>query len=165
MSLPDLAAVLWRQRELLERLAYKLECERLLLTSGRTRWLATATSEVEILTDELAVVEMQRATLTDAVCKELGLSAGASLEDLAATASPPWTSMLLDHRNALVAVTAELSALAETTRQLTAAGLAAVEQTLAMIGMREGASSQGYDARGRTDLIAGESRTMVDRAL
>jgi len=27
MSLPDLAAVLWRQRDLLERLVYRLECD------------------------------------------------------------------------------------------------------------------------------------------
>jgi hypothetical protein len=47
MSLPDLAAVLWRQRDLLERLTYRLECEQLLLAAGRTRWLAVATSEVE----------------------------------------------------------------------------------------------------------------------
>ena len=34
MSLPDLAAVLWRQRDLLERLVYRLECEHLLLAAG-----------------------------------------------------------------------------------------------------------------------------------
>jgi hypothetical protein len=164
MSLPDLAAILWRQRELLERLAYRLDCEQLLLAAGRTKWLATATSEVEILTDELAVLEMQRAAVADAVSRELGIRTAASLEDLAAAASPPWTAMLLEHRNALIAVTAELSALAEANRQLTAAGLAAVEQTLTMIGMSDGAQAEGYDARGRSAVGSGRRR-MVDRAL
>jgi hypothetical protein len=165
MSLPDLAAVLWRQRELLERLAYKLECERLLLTSGRTKYLASATSEVEILTDEVALLEMQRAAIADGVCRELGIELGASLEDLAAAASPPWTAMLLDHREALIAVTTELASLAETNRQITTTGLAAVEATLATIGVREGTTSRGYDAKGRTDVIAGHARAMIDRAL
>jgi hypothetical protein len=165
MSLPDLAAILWRQRELLERLTYRLDCEQLLLAAGRTRWLATATSEVELLIDELAVVEMQRATVADAVARDLGVPLGASLEVLAAASSPPWTAMLLDHRNALLTVTAELSSLAEANRQLTAAGLAAVEASLATIGVRDGATSRGYDARGRTDVIAGRGRAMVDRAL
>jgi hypothetical protein len=165
MSLPDLAAVLWRQRELLERLAYKLECERLLMTTGRTRWLATATSEVEILTDELGIIEMQRAAVADAVCKELGIPVGASLEELATAASPPWTAMLLEHRDALVALTTELSSLAEATRQITATGLAAVEATLASGGLRDGTTSRGYDAKGRTDVIAGHVRAIVDRAL
>src|SRR5690348_6962066 len=62
MSLPDLAAVLWRQRELLERLSYRLECEQLLLAAGRARWLSQATSEVEALLAELQVVELQRAS-------------------------------------------------------------------------------------------------------
>jgi hypothetical protein len=162
MSLPDLAAVLWRQRELLERLAYKLECERLLMTSGRTRWLATATSEVELLTDELAVIELQRGAVADAVCRELGIEVGASLEDLAAAAAPPWTAMLLDHREAL---TTELASLADATRQLTTTGLAAVEATLASVGLRDGATSRGYDAKGRTDVIAGQGRAIIDRAL
>jgi hypothetical protein len=165
MSLPDLAAVLWRQRELLERLAYKLECERLLMTSGRTRWLATATSEVELLTDELAVIELQRGAVADGVCRELGIEVGASLEDLAAAAAPPWTAMLLDHREALVALTTELASLADATRQLTTTGLAAVEATLASVGLRDGATSRGYDAKGRTDVIAGQGRAIIDRAL
>ena len=165
MSLPDLAAVLWRQRELLEKLTYRLECEQLLLAAGRTRWLATATSEVETLLDELQLLEMQRAAVSDRAAAELNLPLGASLEELAAAAQPPWTGVLIDHRNALLGITAELSALSESNRQLTAAGLAAVESTLASIGMRVGTSSQGYDARGRTEVIAGEGRAMVDWAL
>ena len=73
--------------------------------------------------------------------------------------------MLLEHVNALVAITADLSSLSESNRALTTAGLAAVEATLASIGMRVGTSSRGYDARGRTEVIAGEGRAMVDWAL
>src|ERR671938_513977 len=65
MSLPDLAAVLWRQRDLLERLVYRLECEQLLLAAGRTRFLALATGEVEELMAALRVVEVQRAGAAD----------------------------------------------------------------------------------------------------
>ena len=44
-------------------------------------------------------------------------------------------------------------------------GLAAVEASLAALGGRVGTTSHGYDARGRIDVIAGEGRTFVDRAL
>ncbi|HST80436.1 MAG TPA: flagellar protein FlgN [Kineosporiaceae bacterium] len=166
MSLPDLAAVLWRQRELLELLTYRLECEQLMLAGGRTRWLPAATTEVEILLDELRVIEMQRAAVSDAAARELELPLGATLEELAGTAQPPWTEVLIEHRNALVALCGELGMLAEASRTMTAAGLAAVEQTLATVGGRVGASSQGYDARGRTDMISGHGRSVVvDRAL
>ena len=42
MSMEDLSSVLWRERELLETLLFKLEIEQLVLASGRTRWLAPA---------------------------------------------------------------------------------------------------------------------------
>src|SRR3569623_1205948 len=67
MSLPDLAAVLCRQRDLLERLVYRLECEHLLLAAGRTRFLALATAEVEELLGELRVLELQRSDAADRV--------------------------------------------------------------------------------------------------
>ncbi|MFI7585854.1 flagellar protein FlgN [Spongisporangium articulatum] len=165
MSLSDLAAVLWRQRELLERLTYRLECEQLLLAGGRTRWLASATAEVEALLDELQVTEIHRAATNQVVTRELGLPPEATLEDVAAAASPPWTDVLLDHRNALLSSSAELAMMAEASRSMTAAGLAAVETTLSSLGGRVGTTSQGYDARGRVDIIAGEGRAFVDRAL
>jgi FlgN protein len=165
MSLPDLAAVLWRQRELLELLAYRLECEQLMLAAGRNRWLPAATAEVETLLDELTVIDMQRAAVSDAAARDLGLPSGATLEEVAGTAQPPWTEVLIEHRNALLAITGELAGLAEASRAMTAAGLAAVETTLASLGGRVGATSQGYDARGRTDVISGAGRSVLDRAL
>jgi hypothetical protein len=120
---------------------------------------------VEILLDDIAVIEMQRAAVSDTAARELGLTEGATLEEIAGTAQPPWTDVLLEHRNALLAITGELGAVAEASRAMTAAGLAAVEKTLAAVGGRVGASSQGYDARGRTDLISGAGRSVFDRAL
>jgi len=165
MSIPDLAAVLWRQRELLERLVYRLECEQLLMASGRTRFLGLATAEVEALLDELAVVELQRAAMAERVARDTGLDGDASLEEIAGSVQPPWTEVLIEHRHALLTLTSELSALAETNRHLMAAGLKAVEQAMAGLGLRQGTSSLGYDAQGRSEMIAGHARTVVDRAL
>lgn len=165
MSIPDLAAVLWRQRELLERLVYRLECEQLLMASGRTRFLGTATAEVETLLEELKVIEVHRAAFADRVAREAGLEAGASLEEIAAGVQPPWTEVLLEHRHALITLTSELSMLAETNRHLMAAGLKAVETAMQNLGLRQGTTSIGYDAQGRSDVIAGHAKTVVDRSL
>jgi hypothetical protein len=165
MSLPDLAAVLWRQRDLLERLVYRLECEQLLLAAGRTRFLALATAEVEAVVTEVRVLEVQRAAAADGVAADAGIAAGASPEELAAAVQPPWTGVLHEHREALLVLTRELGALAETNRSLMAAGMKAVESTLAGLGVREGTASVGYDARGHSDLIAGAGPIVVDRSL
>src|SRR4051812_15880323 len=102
MSLPDLAAVLWRQRELLERLVYRLECEQLLLAAGRSRWLGKATSEVEALLTGLGVWERRGGVTAAGAPRGLAPPADAGLQDLAAAAQPPWTQVLLEHRNALL---------------------------------------------------------------
>lgn len=170
MSLPDLAALLWRQRELLEKLAYRLDCEQLLLAAGRTRWLPIATTEVEALLEELSVLELQRAMLADQVAVELGLVPGSTLEELSAAAQPPWTGVLADHRNAMVALTSELATAAEANRHLIEAGSRAVEAALAGLSGDQtgtlGRSPVAYDAQGRS-ANAGPSglRAYLDRAL
>ena len=165
MSLPDLAAVLWRQRDLLERLVYRLECEHLLLAAGRTRFLALATAEVEELLGELRVLELQRSDAAERVAAEVGLDAAAGLDRLASAVQPPWTGVLLEHREALLALVGELAALAETNRSLMAAGMKAVDSAIAGMGAGTGTSSVGYDAKGRSDLISGAGPLVVDRSL
>ena len=165
MSLPDLAAVLWRQRDLLERLVYRLECEHLLLAAGRTRFLPLATAEVEELLGELRVLELQRAAAAERAAAEVGVDAGTGLERLASAVQPPWTGVLLEHREALLALVGELAALAETNRSLMAAGMKAVESAIAGMGASTGTSSVGYDAKGRSDLISGAGPLIVDRPL
>src|SRR4051794_29854518 len=165
MSLPDLAAVLWRQRDLLERLVHRLECEPLLLAAGRTRFLPLATAEVEELLGELRVLELQRAVAADRVAAEAGLDAGTGLERLASAVQPPWTGVLLEHREALLVLVGELAALAETNRSLMAAGMKAVESAIAGMGGGTGTASVGYDAKGRSDLISGAGPLVVDRSL
>ena len=165
MSLPDLAAVLWRQRELIERLCYRLECEQLLLASGRMSRLALATSEVESTVEDLQVIELQRAEAADRACLELQLPPGSGLGDLAAAAQPPWTGVFLEHRSALITLTEELKILAESNKQLVTGGLAAVEMAINSLGSISEASAGGYDARGHTSALAGRVPVAVDRVL
>ena len=58
MGLADLASILWREREMLELLLFKLEEEQLVLAGGRTRWLAHATREVEVVLEEIRRTEV-----------------------------------------------------------------------------------------------------------
>jgi hypothetical protein len=55
VGLADLSSILWREREMLELLLFKLEEEQLVLASGRGRWLVHATREVEMVLDHIRV--------------------------------------------------------------------------------------------------------------
>ena len=71
MSLTDLSSVLWRSRELLELLLFKLEEEQLLLAAGRSRWLAHATREVEVVLDQIRQTEVARAAYSQDAADDL----------------------------------------------------------------------------------------------
>lgn len=137
MSLTELSSILWRERELLELLLFKLEEEQLLLAAGRSRWLGNATREVEMVLEEIRRAELSRAIEVDAVGSELGLPDGASLRDLAEQAPGPWADILRQHRTAFLALSQELAELAQTNRELLAAGYRAARDALESMGSRE----------------------------
>ncbi|WP_295656323.1 flagellar export chaperone FlgN, partial [uncultured Nocardioides sp.] len=107
-----LSLILWRERELLELLLFKLEEEQLLLAAGRSRWLGHATREVEMVLEEIRRAELGRAVEVEAVAVELGLAPDVSLRELSEQAPAPWNDILREHRNAFMTASAEISALA-----------------------------------------------------
>src|SRR5699024_2155771 len=100
MSMESLTALLWRERQLLELLLFKLDVEQLLLTNGRNQWLAHATDEVTTVLEEIRTTELGHAVESDAVAARLGLAPGATLAQLAAAAPAPWDTILDEHRDA-----------------------------------------------------------------
>jgi hypothetical protein len=125
MGLHEVTNTLWRERQLLEMLLYKLECEQLLLASGRTRWLEAATREVEVVLDGIKEAELMRAVQVEAIAADLGLLPNPTLRLLAAAAPAPWDGILEEHRRAFLELTAEIEDLAEANRSLIARGVAA----------------------------------------
>ena len=109
MGLAEVSTALWRERELLELLLFKLEQVRLVRRSGRTRWLARATREVHIVQQEIQRAELLRAAAVATTARELGLGAAPSLSQLAESAEDPWPDLLRGHHAALLDLTAELA--------------------------------------------------------
>jgi hypothetical protein len=149
MGLREISAILWRERHLLELLLFKLDEEQLVLAAGRTRWLARATREVEMVLEELRQTELERAVEVGRVAAALGLPDGASLRQLADAAPPPWQGMLAEHRDAFLTLTEEISALTHTNRELLLRGQKAMQDVLAGItdGRVEVGAGTSYGAR------------------
>lgn len=160
MGLADLSSILWREREMLELLLFKLDEEQLVLAANRTRWLSHATREVEVLLDQIRKTEIIRAAEVEAVGVELGLAPNPSLSHLAEAAPVPWNDLLRQHRIAFMTLTAEIQALASSNKELLTAGQRAVrESVLAMAG-----SVETYGRHG--EHVASGARTrLVDEAI
>ena len=132
-SLSELSTVLWRERELLELLLFKMVEEQLLLAAGRSRWLGRATHEVEIVLQEIRKAELTRALEVAAVAEMLGLGPDPSLRELADAAGSPWNEIFDDHRQAFLVATDTIAAMAETNRELVTASAGAVRDALARL--------------------------------
>ena len=159
MSTEELSAILWRERDLLETLLFKLEVEQLILTSGRTHWLVLAAREVAYVLEEIRDAELLRSVAVDALAAELGLQPNASLHEIAQASEEPWRDIWLDHREAFIAVTLQITEMSQSNRVLLTAGYQAAQATL--LSMTEKAST--YEADGS---VGSSPRVgLVDRSL
>lgn len=143
----QLSEILWRERELLDMLLYKLEQQQLILTVGRTEWLGTAAGEIEAVALLVRQTETRRIVVHGAVACELGLPSTASLAQLAARADEPWTSILCDHRDSLAASSARIADLVTVNRRMLATG-ANVARELLLAVAAEGEPVNTEDVAG-----------------
>jgi hypothetical protein len=147
-----LTDVLWRERDILEGLLYKLTAQQMVLRGGDSRWLARADAEVRTAAEALQDFEVLRAAEVDLIVRHYGLPADTSLRELAETASEPWPTVLLDHRESLRALTYEIDAVAVDNRRLLQAGERATREALDQITAGTTRTAGAYDSRG--DVVA-----------
>jgi hypothetical protein len=123
MGLAEVSDILWRERELLDVLLFKLEEEQLLLATGHVEWLARATREVEIVLDQIRLTELARSIEVDSVVVSLGLEPNPSLSRLAEAAPASWAHLLHAHRAAFVTLTDRITAVAGANRDVVSTAL------------------------------------------
>ncbi len=126
MSLSEISNILWRERRLLELLAFKLEEEHLVLTSGRRRWLARASGEVDAIIEEIKHVRLERAIGMADSSEALGLSDTPTLRELASSVPPPWDGILSEHGRALRTLSLEIESITRADRASAALGEIAI---------------------------------------
>ena len=129
----EVSDILWRERELLDLLLFKLDSQRLLLRAGSIRWLARSTHEVDIVLEQLQLVEITRALDVDDLAAQLGLRPGAPLSDLAAVAPPLWAELFHAHRAAFRTLIEEVTNLAEANQRALREACAMSKQNLASL--------------------------------
>src|SRR3954466_2245785 len=160
MGFSEVSTLLWREREALQLLLFKLVEEQLIVSAGQARWLAHANDEVEAALEQLRGTEGLRAAEVDAIADDLGLSAPPTLAELAALAPEPWSTLFAEHRQVLLRLVDEVERTAGDNRALLAAGARAVRQTLLSVTQ----PVQTYDAHGSTAAISNGPMLMDEQA-
>lgn len=150
MGANELSMLLWRERELLELLLFKLEEQELLLAAGRSRWTQFATREIEQVLEGLRESGMTRLVEAETVAAEWGAPEGTGIRELIEVApTPAWRDVLTGHLHALTKLTDEVGRLQEGNSERLRAVLRATQETLAGLGESTGEyTTQGDRARG-----------------
>ncbi|WP_022883831.1 flagellar protein FlgN [Glaciibacter superstes] len=155
MGANELSALLWRERELLDLLTFKLEEEQLLLTAGKTRWLQHATREVEQVMVLLREAGLGRTVEVAALATEWGTDQDATLRELVAHAPDgPWGEIFDAHLDAMTNLTAEIKNLRDVNERFLRAAARSTQETLAGVG----GDSSTYDAKGVSDRSSQNAR-------
>lgn len=159
MGANELSTLLWRERELLELLLFKLEEEQLLLGAGKAKWLPFATREVEQVLVRLRTAGMERTIESASLAHEWGAADTATLRDLVQAApSDAWRDILQSHYTALAGLTAQIADIRDTNLTYLRAASRSTQETLA--GMSPNAG--GYDGHG-APAMAGSGAHLFDR--
>lgn len=152
MGANELSALLWRERELLELLIFKLEEEQLLLTNGKSRWLQHATLEVEQVMTLLREAGLGRSVEVAALAREWRTDEEATLRELVAHApTGAWGEIFDAHLNAMTGLTTQIKELRDVNEQFLRAAARSTQETLAGLN----SESTTYDASG----LSGSSAT------
>lgn len=159
MGANELSTLLWREREMLDLLVFKLEEEHLLLAAGRTKWIPFATKEVEQVLERLRESELQRTVESAAVAHAWGLDDEATLRELAEAApTPAWREILTSHLEALTEQAHEIARVRDVNLQHLRAAQRATQDTLSRLdGNASAAPYSGARASGAA------SAALIDR--
>lgn len=155
MGANELSALLWRERELLELLLFKLEEEQLLLAAGKSRWIGHATREVEQVMERLRAAGLARSVEVAAVALEWQTDEDASLRDVVAGAPEgPWSDIFAAHLRAMTIVTDEIKHVRDLNDQLLRQAARSTQETLADIRPDAGT----YDSHGESGPVPAGAR-------
>jgi len=164
MDLAGLSSVLWRERDVLESLLFKLAVQQLLLMAGRSTWLVRASSEIEQVLVQVGQVELERAVMFEAVASELGLESNPSLTTIAAQSPEPWRTLLNEHYRAFLELATKIQGVTALNRELASAGQDAADAVMAGIRGNDDAGLNIYAPSGETENRS-RSAAFVDEAL
>ena len=145
MGTHELSASLWRERELLELLVFKLTEEQLLLTSGKARWLQYATQEVEQVMNKLRTAGLARSIEVASLAEEWGIDENSTLRELTVHSTDDmWRDILTAHLVSITGLTREIQELRDLNMQYLRVAIRSTQEALA----QDGTASGTYDAKG-----------------
>lgn len=135
MGTNELSVLLWKERELLELLQFKLEEQHLLLVAGKSQWIDLATREIESVLEKVHTAGLVRSLEASNVAVAWGNSGDSSLAQIIDSAPEgPWKEIFTAHLLALRSTSTEIARLRDANEQYLRAAYRSTQETLAKLG-------------------------------
>lgn len=139
MGANELSMQLWRERELLEMLLFKLDEQQLLLAAGRSQWIQFAAREIDQVLDRLRDSSLSRAVEVAGLAEEWGAPEIMTIRELVEIAPEgAWRDVLADHMRALTRLAAEVEQMRDANAEQLGGVLRATQETIAALGLDTG---------------------------
>lgn len=145
-NLDELSRLLYKQRELIGLLGYRLEVQQLLLTAARADRLQLALDDVETVMSEIRRVERNRDLVVRECAQAMGLPDTTTLSMLKEHAPEPWSSAFAEHQAALLGLVAATESTAATNREFAQRGMVETRAILNEITGSEMVTGYGPNA-------------------
>jgi hypothetical protein len=159
MGYPEISTLLWREREALNLLLFKLIEEQLVVAAGQVKWLPQANHEVELALEQVRGAEVLLAAEIESFVADAGLGRP-SLLTVCKAAPEPWATVLGEHREAVLKLVADVARTTDDNRTLLQAGARSVRET--MLSITD--TVDVYDSRGTAAPTVSRPRLMDERA-
>lgn len=150
-ALGTIAGLLWRERDCLQQLLFRLTEQQHLITAGEIRWLHLADADVRAAGDASREAELIRAAETDLFARQFGLPVDISLRELSALVPEPWDVVLADHAAVMRALALEIESVVAANTRMLKAGQQAVRESIERLS----GAQQQYTPRGASASIRG----------
>lgn len=147
-QLASLVEVLDAELELLGALSYRFVVLASLIAADQGAWIPRSVRELEQASEQLRLMDLRRAAVTEGVTTFCHLGPEARLGEIAGEVAAGWGGVLGERRRVLLEQMANLQSLAELTRSAMSRRSALAEEALAFLRDDGGATYGPRPARG-----------------
>jgi hypothetical protein len=148
--LGELNQLLWRQRDVLSDVVYRLEVQQLLLVDGRDRWVDRSVEDLERALERVERYQRMQRDLLDELSVHLPVQGGSRLSEVVSVVPSPWDGILEEQQAALLVLITEIESASRDNVGLVRRGMAQVEEVMQQLGRAGGGSTPGAQTYGPT---------------
>jgi hypothetical protein len=152
LLLGELNQLLWRERDVLEDVLYRLQVQQLLLVEGRERWVERSVDDLERSLARVERYQRMHRDLLDDISAYLPVHGGSTLSEVVAVTPSPWDDIFEEQQASVLVLINEIEAASRDNHGLARRGMVQAGEAMERFGQATGTTGAGPESYGPTGL-------------